>query len=248
MRQRIVIIGSNFAGYTAALELRKRLGDGDIITVISKSDHFVFMPSLIWVPFGLRDRKQISFPLAGIYAKRGIAFKHAAVTAIDPKTRRVEYEGGSEPYDYLVIATGPKNHFAAIPWLGPEGGYTQSIFGFDDASRARSAYQQFLEKPGPVVIGAAQGASCFGATYEFLLNFADQRKKEGLQRRVPLTFLTSEPFAGHLGMGGFGNARPLLARFFKKLGIEVVENASIKEVAPGRSISPTGARCRSRTR
>lgn len=233
MRQRIVVVGSSFAGYTAALELRKRLGDAHPITVISKSDTFLFMPSLIWVPFGLRERAQISFPLAPVYRKKRIDFRHAEVTAIRPDERRVEFDGGSEPYDYLVIATGPKNHYEAIPGLGPVAGCTQSIFGWDDALRARAAYRAFLEKPGPVVIGAAQGASCFGAAYEFLLNFAHQRKKAGLAKRAPLTWLTSEPFAGHFGMGGFGSAQPLLARFFEKLGIEVVANAAIDKVEPG---------------
>jgi sulfide:quinone oxidoreductase len=233
VRQRIVVVGSSFAGYTAALELRRKLGDAHPITVIAKSDVFLFMPSLIWVPFGLRERAQISFPLAPVFKKKGVAFRHAAVTAIRPDQRRVDFEGGSEPYDYLVVATGPKNHYGAIPGLGPETGHTQSIFGWEDAQRARLAYRAFLEKPGPVVIGAAQGASCFGAAYEFLLNFAHQRNKAGLAKRAPLTLLTSEPFAGHFGMGGFGNARPLLARFFEKLGIEVVANAAIEKVAPG---------------
>jgi len=233
MRQRILILGSNFAGFTAAIELKKRLGDTHSITVISKSDYFLFMPSLIWVPFGLRRLSDISFPLAPVFQKKGIAFKHAVVHSIRPEERRVDLDGGSEPYDYLVIATGPSNNFGAIPGLGPYKGYTQSIFGWDDAERARDAFRAFLKKPGPVVIGAAQGASCFGAAYEFLLNFAHQRKKAGLEKRVPVTFLTSEPFAGHFGMGGFGNSERLLARFFQTLHVEVVHNAAIEKVAPG---------------
>lgn len=34
------------------------------VRVISASDLFLFNPSLIWVPFGLRAPKDISFPVA----------------------------------------------------------------------------------------------------------------------------------------------------------------------------------------
>ena len=54
MRKKIVVVGGNFGGLTAALTLKKELtGEADV-TVVSTSDRFLFTPSLIWVPFGLR--------------------------------------------------------------------------------------------------------------------------------------------------------------------------------------------------
>lgn len=105
----------------------------------------------------------------------------------DVAAKQVVTPHGVEAYDYLVIATGPKLNYQAVPGLGPRGGYTQSIFSWDDAAAAGEAFARFIEAPGPVVIGAVQGASCFGAAYEFLFNMAYQLKKRGLQELAPLT-------------------------------------------------------------
>ena len=232
MPSRVTIIGSNFAGFTAAIELKKHLKDEVEITVISKSPDFLFMPSLIWLPFGLRKRADITFPLAPIYADHGVQFVQSTVTGLDLPNRRVEHSGGVTEHDYLVIATGPVNHWAAVPGLGPDG-FTQSIFGIDDAERAGAAFEAFLADPGPVVIGAVQGAACFGAAYEFLFNFAHQLKKRGLKDKVELTYLSAEPFLAHFGIGGFGNGTAMTEMFFKHEGIKGVTNASVKEVRAG---------------
>ena len=84
-----------------------------------------------------------------------------------------------------MIATGPANNWSAVAGLGPYEGHTQPIFGIDDAERTALAFQEFLNEPGPVVIGAVQGASCFGAAYEFLFNFSYQLKRHGIKRQVP---------------------------------------------------------------
>ena len=230
MRRRIVILGSNFAGYTAALELKKHLGDQHEIVVISASSDFLFFPSLIWLPFGERKAADVTFPLAPIYEHKGVTFVHARVEQIDLDQRKVTHTLGVEAYDYLVIATGPQNHWEAVPGLGPQG-HTQSIFGLADAERAGVAFEAFLQNPGPVVIGGVQGASCFGAAYEFLFNFAYQLKRRHIQ--VPLTYLSAEPFLAHFGIGGFGNGTWMTELFFKREGITGVLNASVAEVRPG---------------
>ena len=156
MRKRIVIVGCSFAGLTAAVRIKKHLGERHDVVVLSKSEEFLFMPSLIWVPFDLRTKDEISFPVRPILDKKGIEFKHVPVTEIRPTDKQVVTPEANESYDYLVIATGPKLNYAAVPGLGPHGGYTQSIFSWEDAVLAGEAFQMFLEAPGPVVIGAVQ--------------------------------------------------------------------------------------------
>ena len=70
------------------------------------------------------------------------------------------------PYDYLVIATGPDLAFEEIEGLGPKG-FTQSICHVDHAEKAKAQFERFVNNPVPIVVGAAQGASCFGPAYEF---------------------------------------------------------------------------------
>lgn len=228
-KKRIVVIGGSFAGMTAAIEMKNKLGDRHEVTVLAKAKDFLFMPSLIWVPFGRRKREEITFPLAPVFEKKGVVFKNVDVTRIDLRERFVEDATGMQtPYDYLVIATGPKLDYDDVKGLGPKG-FTQSIFSWDDAERAREAFERFVTDPGPVVIGGVQGASCFGAAYEFLFNMAYEIKKRNLQSRAPLTYVTSEPFLAHFGIGGFGSGTKMTEMFFKHLNIDGVTNAKVRE-------------------
>src|SRR6266545_594207 len=232
--QRVVVVGSSFAGLTAALELRKRLGDGAEVVVLDPRDRFTFIPSLIWLPFGIREPDDITFELAPLYEGKGIRFVNAAATRIDTAARTVTTSSGEElAYDRLLIATGPRLAFEKIPGLGPMDGYTQSVCNLEHALLAREAWERFLENPGPVVAGTAQGGSCFGASYEFLFNIRHRIQKAGLQDVAPVTFVSAEPYLGHFGLGGVGDSSMRVTKFFDRLGIEGLPNSSIKTVRDG---------------
>src|SRR6266700_7364998 len=62
--KKVLVLGGNFAGLTAALTLKHKLEKETDVTVVSKSDQFQFSPSLIWVPFGKRTAKDLVFPVA----------------------------------------------------------------------------------------------------------------------------------------------------------------------------------------
>jgi sulfide:quinone oxidoreductase len=234
IRGRVVILGSSFAGLTAALELKKRVGDRHEIVVLDPRPDFTFIPSLIWLPFGLRQPEDVTFPLAPMYERKGIRFINQAATRIDLADHVVMIGSGDEiSYDRLFIGTGPRLAFEKVPGLGPFEGHTQSVCNLDHALLARDAWQRFLENPGPVVIGTAQGGSCFGASYEFLFNVHHQIKKAGLEKVAPVTFITAEPFLGHFGLGGVGASQQMVERFFDRLGIEGLPNSAIKEVREG---------------
>lgn len=231
---RVVVVGSSFAGLTAALDLRKRLPASDEIVVLDPRDHFTFIPSLIWLPFGMRQPKDVTFKLEPMYAKQGIRFVNAAATAIDLQARTVTTSTGDAlTYDRLFLGTGPRLAFEKVPGLGPEGGHTQSVCNLDHALLARDAWDRFLERPGPVVVGTAQGGSCFGASYEFLLNLRHRIKKAGLDHVAPVTFVTAEPYIGHFGLGGVGNSGERLEALLAKQGIEALPNTVITEVREG---------------
>jgi NADH dehydrogenase FAD-containing subunit len=227
--KQVLVIGGNFGGLTAALEVRAELGGDVDVTVVSETDRFLFNPSLIWLPFGKRSARDITFPLEPVFGAHGIGFVHAQATAIDPAARTVTTTGGGYGYDYLVLATGYRNKFDVVPGLGP-GGFAQTITTLADAERAAVAWARFLDDPGPVVIGATQGASCFGAAYEFLFNTSYQLRKAKLHGRVPLTFVTAEPFLGHFGIGGLPGGEKLLKMFLRKEGITAVTGVAMEEV------------------
>lgn len=66
---------------------------------------------------------------------------------------------------------------------------------------------ELLADPGPIVVGAAAGASCFGPAYEFAAILDTDLRRRKLRDKVPMTFVTSEPYVGHMGLGGVGDSR-----------------------------------------
>lgn len=232
MGKRIVVVGSNVAGLTVALELAERLAGRHRVIVISKTEQFVFMPSLVWVPFGMRTVKEISFPLVPVYRRAGVELHISPVTRIDLASRRVYTARSMHAYDYLVIATGPKLDYAAIPGLGPRDGFTQSIFSPRDAERTGEALRRFFARPGPALVGTVQGASFFGAAYEFAFLLARRIEKHGLERGASVTFVTAEPSLGHFGLGGVAGVTSFAERLMRERGIAVETGAAFRSIGP----------------
>ncbi len=228
MTPKVLILGSSFAGLTAALAIQRELESAAQVTVISPSGQFVFNPSLIWLPFGKRTASDVTFSVAPVLERYGIEFVEAAATRIDTEHQRVE-AGATYDYDYLVVATGYRNDFDVVPGLGPNGP-AHTITTLRDAVATASAWTQLLNDPGPLVVVATQGASCFGAAYEFLFNASYHVRRARLRRQVPLTFVTSEPFLGHFGIGGLPHGEALLGMFLKKEGIRAIVDTSIAAV------------------
>ena len=139
------------------------------------------------------------------------------------------------PYDYLVIATGPDLAFDEIEGFGPEG-HTQSICHVDHALKAREAFERLMANPGPVVIGAAQGASCYGPAYEFAFIFDKALRDARVRDRVPMTFVTAEPYIGHLGLDGVGDTKTLLESEMRQHHIKWICNAKVEKAEAGRML------------
>lgn len=227
----IVVLGGSFAGLTAAFKLKRDLGGRADVTVVSRDPRFVFIPSLIWVVPGWRKPGQITFDLEPALARRGIAFVHAVAERIDPEKNVVVTDKGEIPYDYLLIGTGPKYDWAVVPNLGPADGTTWSVCNLPHAMDAAKAWLDFVQDPGPVVIGSTQGASCFGAEYEVAFNIDRALRQAKIRRLAPLTFFTAEPFLGHFGIGGMRGGEAMLKGYFKMLHVNAIANVSTTAVS-----------------
>lgn len=230
----IVIIGAGIGGMPTAYELKAKLGNQHQVTVVNEVDYFQFVPSNPWLAVGWRKREKITFPIRPYLEKKGINFIAHPVSKIDAAQNTLQLANGeSLNYDYLVITTGPKLSFDEVPGSGPHHGHTHSICTVDHAEKSWAAYQDFLQDPGPMIIGAMPGASCFGPAYEFtfILN-ADLRKKK-IRNKVPITYVTSEPYIGHLGLGGVGDSKGMLESEYRQNDIKWITNAKVTKVEAG---------------
>jgi sulfide:quinone oxidoreductase len=228
----VIVVGGSYAGLAAALELRQRLPASDAVTVVSASESFIFHPSLIWVVQGEREPADISFSIQLVLEEAGVEFICAQLEAIQPQAKTVSLNPQqSLRFDKLLIATGGEWDWDAVPGLWPKPrGHTISILSPWDAMAARTEWQALLADPGPIIVGAVLNAGLYGAAYEFALNLDIALRKAGLRDQVPITFVTPEPFLGHLGHGGLGNSRQILEEAFAHQQIPAITEAQIERV------------------
>jgi len=233
----IVVLGAGLGGTIMAYELRDRVGRGDTVTLISKGTTYSFVPSNPWVAVGWRERAAVEVDLVPACAKRDIVLKPAGAERLIPEENRIALcDGTSVSYDYLVIATGPDLAFDEIPGFGPQQ-FTQSVCHIDHALAAKQAVDRLIAQPGPVVIGAVQGASCFGPAYEFAFILDKALRDARVRDRVPMTFVTSEPYIGHLGLDGVGDTKGLLESELRNHHIKWITNARIQRFEAGKVVA-----------
>ena len=222
-----VVIGGNFAGMTAALELKRKDPKHQNVILIDKSPLFLFIPSLIWVPFGRRDIKDISFRKDTILEKKGVTFVHAEALEVDVKENKVLTTKGNFEYDHLVIATGPKVKFDVAKGVKEHAYYIGTPEG---AMKTRKALKDFKKNPGPIVIGATQDAGCMGAAYEFLFNVEKWLREQNIRKKVDLYWITPETYLGHFGIDGMPMGETMLKSFMKLFNIHYRTEVAVEEV------------------
>ncbi len=230
----IVIMGAGIGGLPMAYEIRDIVRPDDRVTVVARDAKFHFVPSNPWVAVNWRQRDEIEFDPVGILGKLKIDYIPVAVKRVDADASALELDDGRRiDYDFLVIASGPRLAFDEVPGLGPHGGYTQSVCHVDHAVSAERRWRDFVREPGPIVVGAVQGASCFGPAYEFAMIMETDLRRRKIRDRVPMTFVTPEPYIGHLGLGGVGDSKTMIESVFRNRHIKWICNAKVDKVEAG---------------
>lgn len=229
----IVILGAGLGGTAAAFEIKGAVRRRADVHVISDSEHFSFTPSNPWVALGWRKPEVIQVALRPAFEGKHIGFISTGAKRVFPEQNRIELNDGSMvDYDYLVIATGPDLAFDEVKGLGPHGGYSSSVCQTAHAVEAARAFDAFALDAGPVVIGAVQGASCFGPAYEFAMMIDTELRRRKIRDRVPMTFVTPEPYIGHLGLDGVGDTKSMMESEMRKRHIKWITNARTTSLEP----------------
>ena len=228
----VVILGAGLGGVMLAYKIKAKLRREDRLTVVNLGSTYSFVPSNPWVAVGWRQPKDITVDLVPILKSRGIELRPEGAERVDPALNQVRLNGGDVvDYDYLVIATGPDLAFDEVPGLGPSA-HTQSVCQTDHALQAKAAFDKLVKAPGSVVIGAVQGASCYGPAYEFAFILDAALRKARMRDQVPMTFVTPEPYIGHLGLDGVGDTKGLIESAMRERHIKWITNARTIKADP----------------
>ncbi len=230
---KIMILGAGIGGISAAFEMKSLAGKAHDVTVVSNNPYFQFTPSNPWVGVGWRKKSDIIVDLDKVLPRKKIEFIHGSAKKLHATKNIVELDDGKKiDYDYLIIATGPELAFDEIEGLGPDG-HTSSICTVDHAAKANEAWEAFCDNPGPIVVGAVQMASCYGPAYEYAMIMDTELRKRKIRDKVPMTFVTAEPYIGHLGLGGVGDTRGFLESEMRQRHIKWICNAKVDKVEDG---------------
>ena len=235
----VVIIGGGTAGLPTAYELAELARAGERITVVANRATFRSAAASAWIT----AQGSTEFDLAQNLRRRGIGFSAAGARRLHPERNQLELGDGQVlDYDYLVLAAGPRPAFEEIEGLGPHGGYTHSLCHADHLAGCVRDWNRFLADPGPVIVGAVQGASCFAPAYESAFLMEQELRARKLRERAPMTFVTAEPYIGHLGVGGIADSRARLEAALRERDIGWIAGARVERVERGTMhVSENGA-------
>lgn len=224
---KVVVLGAGVAGHTTASYLKRNLSKDHEVLIVSPNSNYQWVPSNIWVGIGKMTAKDVIFPLAPLYKKKGIGYKQAKVISFHPEGDEdinkgyveIEYVVGDNKgviekvtYDYLVNATGPKLAFDLTEGLVPGENNMYSVCTYGHAEHAAKGLKELEEKirnlkPGEpnlkVLIGTGHPkATCQGAAFEYILNVEQELFKKKLRNKVDITWISNEYEMGDFGMDG----------------------------------------------
>lgn len=231
----VVVLGAGLGGTIMAYEMKEHLRrKTDRLSVINKGKSYSFVPSNPWVAVGWRKPEDLEVDLEPVMRDHDIGFYSQGARKVLPESNQVELMDGTlVDYDYLIIATGPELAFDEVEGLGPDG-FTSSVCHIDHAVKSYDGFRKILSEGGPVIIGAASGASCFGPAYEFAFVLDTALRKQNMRDQVPMTFVTPEPYIGHLGLDGVGDTKGLMESAMRHRHIKWITNARITQVEAGK--------------
>jgi NADH dehydrogenase len=113
----VVIIGAGFAGIYAAKALKRAPVR---VTVLDRRNHHLFQPLLYQVATAGLNPSDIAYPIRTVLRRQKNArVLLADARRIDTAARRIELDGGTLSYDYLILATGATHSYFGHPEWAP---------------------------------------------------------------------------------------------------------------------------------
>ncbi|MBN9360615.1 MULTISPECIES: FAD/NAD(P)-binding oxidoreductase [unclassified Devosia] len=183
IKPRILVLGAGFGGLELTTLLSEQLGDGIDVTLIDKSDSFMFGFSKLDVMFGHAEADAVRMPYSA-YAKPGVKLLKRTITAIDPVARRVTTDNGVFEADHLVMALGAEYDFDATPGLAG----TTEFYSIPGAERLRGLLPYFTS--GHAIIGVCGAPyKCPPAPSECALMLHDYLVERGVRQNCKISLV-----------------------------------------------------------
>jgi sulfide:quinone oxidoreductase len=226
--QRVVILGAGFGGLELATMLSEA-GPGDFaVTLIDKSDAFVFGYSKLDVLFGRKQLDAVRLPYREI-SKPGVTVLQETVTAIDAEARSVTTDAAVHEADVLVIALGADYDFDATPGLTEAGNEFYSVAGAERLAELLPAFSR-----GRAIIGVCDAPfKCPPAPSEAALLLHDYLAARGVRDDCEIALVL--PLGAPVPPSP-ETSKALLAAFAES-GIEFIPGRRIARLDAGRSIA-----------
>lgn len=196
---KITVAGAGFAALTGIRELRKRLPDADI-TLVAPKPEFVYLPSLIWVPYGLRKGKDLVYDIMPLLKKLDVSYVQGSVSGISEDGRTLQTTAHDIENDTLLIATGGR-YIKKLPGIGNAITICE---GVEAAEKMRDRLQEM--DGGTIAMGFGgnprePAAMRGGPMFELLFGLETWLRQQGTRNRFRLIFFSPAPQPGkRLGM------------------------------------------------
>jgi sulfide:quinone oxidoreductase len=185
---RVLVLGAGFGGLELSTRLCAELPGEVEVTLIDRSDAFVFGYSKLDVMFGRRTMADVRLPYREVQHP-GLQFRQEQVLSIDPERKRVVTEAASYEADVLVVALGADLAPEATPGLLECG---HEFYTNAGAERLADVLATF--GGGRVVIGVLGGFfKCPPAPYETAFLLHDHLTRLGVRDASTITVVTPMP-------------------------------------------------------
>ena len=191
---KITVAGAGFAALTGIKELRKQLPDAELTLVAPKAE-FIYLPSLIWVPFGMRNGDDLRFDIQPLLKRLNVSFVQGSVTGISDDGRVLKTDNGEVENDALLIATGGR-FIKKLPGIENAITICEGIDAAESMGEQINAMSQ-----GTIALGFGgnpkePSAMRGGPMFEILFGLDSWLRKQGKRDKIKLVFFNPAPQPG----------------------------------------------------
>jgi sulfide:quinone oxidoreductase len=228
VKPRILVLGAGFGGLELATTVSEDLGDEVDVTVVDRSDAFVFGYSKLDVMFGRTPPDTVKLDYRR-FAMPGVRLLRETVLAVDPVAKAVTTDAGVREADHLVVALGADYDLDATPGLAG----ADEFYSVAGAERLAEVLPEF--SGGRVVVGVCGAPyKCPPAPSETALLLHDYLERKGIRAQCEITLVV--PFPTPIPPSP--STSEALLRAFAERGIEFVPRRPVAslDVARGAAV------------